>query len=163
MRPWKERDPQVAALFNPAFSGSLLYTAVNQFQKRDARGMPLPFVFLVLPIVLNSSLSKTLPNTTRTPVQLWIDRAPEIKIDLAKRVSNLAAITREALLFLLQRQRLTIKQGRILKGKPIKGLLTLAADTSEFATILERARILGGILGKASDTETVFISLGITI
>jgi hypothetical protein len=163
MKPWKDRDPQVAALFNPAFSGSLVYTAVSQFQKRDPRGMPFPVLFLVLPIVLSSSLRKTLPNTTRTPLQLWIDRAPEIRIDLAKRVSNLAPITRESLVFLLQRQRLSTKKDRILKGKPIIGLSAAAAGATELADLMERARVLGGILGKEIDTETIFISLGLTI
>lgn len=163
MKSWRERDPQLAALFNPAFCACIVYTAVNRFQKSDHQGLPFPLLFLILPVVLNRSVRETLPSSTRTPFHLWIARSPEIKIGFAHRVSNLVPITQEALLFLLQRQRVRSEQARIMKWKPIRGLSSLTQGTTEIAELTNSARILGGVLAKAHDAESVFIALGITI
>ena len=163
MKPWRERDPQLAALFNPAFAGCILYSSVSRFQKSDRRGIPFPLLFLILPIVLSQTLRESLPSTTRTPFHLWISRAPQVRIGLAERVSNLAPITREALLFLLQRGKLHLEKARITRSTAIRGLSGFADDRSEIAELLDGARILGGMLARASDAENVFITLGITI
>lgn len=163
MRPWSERNSELAALFNPAFCSLILYGGVTHHQKQDERGMPLPVAFLLLPIILSANLRSALPSTARTTFHLWLDREPHVKIRLAKRAANLAPITREGLLFLLQRKRLLLSGERLQKGKIIKGLTTFADATQGLPDLLEGARILGTMLGKVDDVVTIFTSLGLTV
>jgi hypothetical protein len=163
MKAWSNRSPELAALFNPAFCSLLVYTGVAHYQKQDKSGMPLPLAFLLLPVVLSSNLRETLPSTARTPFQLWLDREPQVKIQLAKRATNLAPITREALLFLVQRKRLALSGDRLLKVKVIKGVTTLHSYAPELPPLVESVRILGNMFGKTNDAETVFASLGLSL
>jgi hypothetical protein len=163
MRSWAERNHELAALFNPSFCGLILYTCVVHYQKQDVRGIPFPAAFLLLPIILSSSLRDSLPQTARTPFHLWINREPYIKIGLARRASNLSQITREALLFLLRQKRVTVEKARIRKGKLIRGIPDFASRTPELGELLESARILGNMFGKVPDTDNIFLSLGVTI
>jgi Family of unknown function (DUF6521) len=163
MRPWNERSPELAALFNPAFCGIILYISVVYYQKQDRRGMPLPIVFVLLPVLLSSGIRSSLPQTARTPFHLWLDRAPQIKISLAKRAANLSSITREALMFLIQRKRLLLNGDRVQKGKIIRGLQSYYDETPELDNLVDSARILGTMFGKVNDAGTVFTSLGLTV
>jgi hypothetical protein len=163
MRPWTERSSELAALFNPAFCGVILYLSIVNYEKQDKRGMPLPLVFLLLPVLLAASIRRSLPGTARTTFHVWLDRKPHIKISLAKRAANLAPITREALMFLMQRAHLSSSGDRIQKGKIIKGLPRYLAQTGELGDLAEGARILGTMLGKVNDVGTVFTSLGLTV
>src|ERR1700676_3068339 len=135
MRPWRERNPELAALFNPAFCGLILHAGVSHYQKLDQRGMPFPIAYLILPCILSSSIRGTLPSTARTPFHLWLDREPQVKIRLANRAANLSPITREALLFLIQRQRLILSGDRIQRSKLIKGVTKLGNDVSELTEL----------------------------
>jgi len=163
MKPWNERSPELAALFNPVFCGIVIYVGISHYQKQDKRGMPLPLVFLLLPVLLSSGIRSSLPQTTRTAFHVWLEREPQVKISLAKRAANLSTITREALVFLLQRKRLSLNGDRVQKGKMIKGLNSYVSETSELADLLEGARILGTMFGKTGDPETVFNSFGLTV
>jgi len=163
MRAWRERNAELAALFNPAFCGIILHTGIAQYQKHDERGMPFPLVFLLLPVALSSNLRMLLPSTARTPLHLWLAREPQLKIRLPNRVMNLEAITRESVLFLIYRQRLALVGDRVLKSKSIRGLTRLKDESSELADFIEGARIIGNMFGKVGDAQTIFTSLGINI
>ena len=133
MKAWQHRNPEVAALLNPAFCGSLLYASIKEFQARVTTGMPYPLVFLTLPFVLNRKLRQSLPTTARTRFHVWLSREPYIKIGLSERVKILVPITRESLMFLLQKRFLGVAEGgAIRKERTVRGIPTISAESEDF-------------------------------
>lgn len=110
LRNWNERSPEVAALFNPAFTSALIYTALLEFKKNDSCEAPYAFPFVLLPIVLHPKTRKKLPRSSRTAFSVWITNEDNagIKVEFAERAKQLTPYVKEALLFSLQNNRLSI-------------------------------------------------------
>ena len=98
---WDVRPRELRALFNPAFCSMLIRETLKAYQTEDRKkgGMPLPAVYLILPLLLHHATRSSLPRTTRTSLTKWISEHPEIHIGLAGRVSGFFAITSEAMRF----------------------------------------------------------------
>jgi hypothetical protein len=163
VRPWTERSPETAALFNPAFCGVLLYSAVKEYGARTERPMPYASVFLVLPIVLHRGTRASLPSTVASPFHSWVHANPTIRIGLAERVQAALPITREALLYLLNRDCIAVEDGGLTVGskraKMTSKKVTSVADVRE---AVRASASLGRLLAGAGSTATLYIALGIT-
>ena len=60
------------SLFNPAFTGFLLYSSIGEFVNYKAHGMHCSLPFIVIPMAMNSTLAITLPGTYRSPIASWV-------------------------------------------------------------------------------------------
>lgn len=162
MKAWLERSPDIAALFNPAFCGTLLYSAVGAHV--GEREVPLPFSlsFIVLPLVLHEPTAEQLPASIRTPMHTWIADHPEIRIGLADRVRGFAPLVRESLMFLLSRGAIRVVDRSILSVSGTVRLTAVGAiGSNELTAAIRRARLVGRLIAYAGRPAAIFASLGL--
>ncbi len=145
------------ALLNPAFCGELLHAAAREFGEP---GLPFPLSFLVLPVVLHKHTRERLPKAVTSSIPMWLQRNPEVKIGFDQRVANTAAITREAVAFLLAHARLTVEDGGVLRAV---GVVKHDQDpgSDEIKDCITKARFLGRWLRRAGTPATVYALFGI--
>jgi hypothetical protein len=164
MRQWSERSDEVASLFNPAFCGTLVFHAARHYTQEAEGGMPLSLSSLVLPFVLNCRLRSALPQTIRTPFEIWCRREGQVRIGLAERVRALLPITKESLLFLGQHNLLSITDGALtVRKRAPMGMAKFEASDEEIGECFTKARVLGIMMARAGDEASVLMSLGLTV
>jgi hypothetical protein len=164
MRPWSTRVIEEANLFNPAFCATLLAKATDDFVRKAYRPLPFPLSFLVLPIVLHQATRLALPHSTITSLLPWIQDNRTQLVGFATRVHHLRDITREAVMFGVQYQTLTLTdEGDIRVGRRRR----LATEnrtglfTDEARECVDRAGFVGRWFAVAGTTATIFAAWGV--
>jgi hypothetical protein len=67
-------------------------------------------------------------------------------------------------MFLLQKHFLDVAEGgAIRKERIVRGIPTIAAESEDFPQALQKAKVWGAMVARAGDTETIFMSLGLTV
>lgn len=157
MRPWNERPPDVAYLFNPAFCGRLLAHTVFEHRPESVSFTLMP---LILPLVLHRKTRDILPTSVRSPFITWVEQHPEVRLGFADRVAHALPVTREALLFMTSRGWLSIEGAAVSAVRP-KPPGSLARDSGEVKDCVLKARLLGRWLGHAGRPATIYAALAI--
>ncbi len=162
---WNERPSDYRRLLNPAFCGLLITRAVKDYEDLASQGMPLALCFLVLPMVIPTYLRDALPTVSTTSLPRWIHENPFIRVGLAHKARSLGQITRESLLFYLQRGALSVGEGEFVSAVPRKvsatGLLELEKRSSSLGDLVEKARFVGRWFARSGEPTTIFFLLGI--
>jgi hypothetical protein len=154
---WRTRSREERALLNPAFCGELLHAAATEYGEG---GLPFPLSFLVLPVVLHKKSREALPTTIRTSIPTWLHGHPAVKIGFDERVTHTAAVTREALAFLLVHSKLRVGAGgALLPEGAVKHDHDPGSD--EIKECITKARFLGRWLRRAGTPATVYALFGI--
>jgi hypothetical protein len=165
MQPWQARALEEANLFNPAFCGMLLSTAVANFAEKGTRPMPFALSFLILPIVLHERTREVLPRSTVTGLLPWIEEHRATLIDFGERARRLVPISREAVSFALAQGTLAIEpaSGGLVVGERRKSPTERRTPlfTSDARDCLERASFLGRWFAAAGTTPTIFGAWGV--
>lgn len=165
MRPWPARAVEEANLFNPAFCGMLVSTAVADFFQKATRPMPFALAFLILPIVLHERTRHALPRSTVTSFLPWIEENRAILVDFGVRVERLVPISREALSFSLANGTLAVKResGALTVGAGRKSPTERRTPlfTTDARDCLDRAAFLGRWFAAAGTTPTIFGAWGV--
>lgn len=142
---WRERPPEEAAHFNPAFCGELLVRSVREFHRLRNSALPLPLAFLVLPLTLHPATRKALPRRANTTFATWSAMNEAILAGVPDRVLRLRPVTREGLLFLIQLGAATITAGGVAPGeRPLRLSAALSITTND----VDEARRSAGLLGR---------------
>jgi hypothetical protein len=159
--PWEERPTEVASLINPAFCSILLCDSIMDFHEKTGRGMPYPLLFLVLPLVLHKPTREVLPRTTRTPMHVWLQKKPEVRVGFSERTRHLVPYTRESLIFGIRHGIIAvIRSGDLIPGNKRLGNVTWPR-TAEPTMCRTKARLVGRWFAQAGDVSTTFTMWGI--
>lgn len=161
MRPWGDRPPEIAHLFNPAFCALLIREGVLGFMETRPDGMPYPIVFLLLPIVLHKATRESLPVRITTKMHPWIQQHQEARIGFSERCADIAAYTREAILFAAIGALLSFSQDGALQASRLRLARPAWPPDSESAICSQRARFVGRWLASAGDNATIFAMWGV--
>ena len=107
---WKERPKDVFNLFNPAFCGEILRICIASYEDESGKSFPFSLIFFILPLALHKFTREQMPQKMpRTTLFLsWLQKHPEVRIDLPRRTEELVLFTHEAFLFLLTKGVITI-------------------------------------------------------
>lgn len=150
------------ALFNPAFLTRLLRSAVNDYQRAQARDMPVPLAFLLIPLVLHKPTRHDLPTHASSQMQTWIREHPRHLAQLDVRVRGMRPFIGLAVGFGLQHGVLTSADGAIgagtVKRRP-RGHAEL--ESSEVDDCLRVASFLGRWFARQPDTATLLALWGL--
>jgi hypothetical protein len=161
MLSWKKRPFEIANLLNPAFCSVLLYESISEYSKKKGQGMPFALSYLILPIILHKQTRHALPKNAIALLHPWFQNNGEVRIGFAQRVSQLVPYTKEAIIFGMQAEILTINDG----GEFIPGQRRLASTNwesiSEAAECRAKAKILGSWYSKTQDISSIFIMWGV--
>lgn len=156
----------VFANANPALGSLVLWSFCHRYVAKADRGAEHPLIYLPLPLVLSHTFRSTFEGTnTRTGLYAWIERNPELHVDLASSVEGTRQISRGALLFGIRYGLLELREdARIYPNaayRPSKGRMrTMPEEVRGVLTLAER---LGAWVGETASARTVFYTLGITL
>jgi hypothetical protein len=153
----------MAALFNPAFCGVVLYSAIDGFTGQKRQGMHYALSFLVLPLVLHSPTRELMPKTIATPFHTWVNGNSILRIGLAERVRAATPLTRESIMFMISRQCVILEGERLSPGsKKPKMSSARIAKVDDVRWAVQAAAMLGRLLAGAGTVATIYASVGIT-
>ena len=147
---------------NPALGGALLWSYLRGAAETE-RALEFPLLFLPLPILL-SSLKDTFEGTNRvTGFFAWLERHPEVTVELAERVERMRPISRRAILYGARTKLIAgASEGLFTPTTAIRdSALTRAGPTVR--PLFPLARRLGGWIADVPSTRDVLYALGIRV
>lgn len=162
LRNWEKRSPEVAALFNPAFTSLLICTALLEFKNGDECEAPYVFPFILLPLILHPKTRMKLPRSARTAFSSWItnEENTAIKVGFADRAKNMAPYIKDALLFALKNDRLLINSnGMIVISSDTR--ISVPCTTEEVRDCIRAAKLCGKWFSTIGDLKTAMALLGV--
>ena len=148
-----------ANLNNPAFCSELLRLAAKSYFELSSQRLPFSLSFLILPFVLPGMIREKLPRTSRTTLHHWLNENEELKPRLVDHIQGFIPFTKEALMFGIAYNNLTISD----LGE-IETTITRLAPTSndpEVASCFSKSILIGKLLAKAGNSFTIYSLLGI--
>lgn len=108
MSVWVERPQEEAYLLNPSFCCLGITAATTSYHKVTQGGLPLPLIYIVLPITLHRPTRELLPRSQRTSFPKWIQDNAAVRVLFYERLMSLKTFTNEAILFGCDRRWLSI-------------------------------------------------------
>ncbi len=157
---WNLRTHEVAFLLNPAFCGRVLYSTIKTYNEKANRALPFPLIYLVLPLVLHKETRANI--NSRTQLQLWVQRYPQLLIDFPKRARELVPITNESVEFLLQTGNIILTPNGELEISPtLKSLSKTKFVDDEVSECLKKGEHIAKWFVAAGKAETIYIELGV--
>lgn len=150
-------------LYNPAFCGYLLLTAIRSYQEERDGGIDYPLIYLCLPIVLTLSTRSRLPHSYTTPIATWIAANEDAIIGFPKITSSFVSITKSALSFLLQCNAVEIMSdgGLNATATPVNKTSIIFKNNQELKSVYAASRMIGKWFAHGSTTETIYANFGI--
>lgn len=155
----------VFAETNPAFCAYALtgFTAAY-ISIRDA-GPELPLGYVALPIALSSDLADTFNGTNRnTGLLEWLDRSPQIRVELAERLNASMPVVTEAIQFGCFARLVVMEiDGRVRVGPQKLKKSAISGLSDGPACALKHAERLGYWLAMAGSMRATFDMMGLTV
>jgi len=158
---WDNRPVTVANLLNPAFCGEIIRIVLKAYKSETLKALPFELTFLVLPLILHKQSRESLPSTTGKNFYEWLEENTMTKIYLVNKIKNLVPYTREAILFLIYHEAITVNHDGALEFITYRKSSLNYLNKEEIQTVYKKAHMLGKWLGKAGDTKTIYASIGI--
>jgi len=160
---WRNRPPEEAALFNPAFCGELIARATKNYEKIRATAFPLPFGFVILPLILHPPTLAALPGRANTTFATWSADNESLLAGLPERILRLRPISREALLFLAQHGVLKVNAEGLRTGeRPMKLSVKPTISTPDVDDIRRAAGLLGRWFANQGAPVQILQTMGVT-
>ena len=161
MLPWNQRSFEIANLLNPAFCSLLLYDAIQAYYKKKGQGMPYALSFLILPVVLHKQTRETLPKSTVAQLHPWLQNNGQVCVGFSQRVRYLVPYTREAMIFGMQTNLITLdERGELVPGR--SKIASLAWETdSEADECRAKAKFIGSWYSNIQDVSSLYIMWGV--
>lgn len=150
-------------LFNPAYTGFILYSSITEFVSFKPDGMHCALAFVTVPMAMNQLIASKLPTTYKTPIASWVSSNEGLLSDFSEQAESYNPIVCAAISFLLGRGLLSINEsGCFLLGETnlVKNP-ALFNRSSDMSGALRASRLLGKWFSHAPSTETIFAQLGI--
>ncbi len=161
---WRERPPEEAAHFNPAFCGELLARTTGDYAKVRGTALPLALTFLVLPLTLPPPLRRVLPGRADTAFASWAGDNADVLTTVPERVMRLRPVTRESLLFATQVSALAVSGEGVAAGpSPFRLTAKSAATTGETDDIRRAAGLLGRWFAAQGSAAAILQTMGVRV
>ena len=163
MRIWSNRPREEAYLLNPAFCCTTLTAAIWGYSNIKEEGIPFPYAFMFLPIILHKPTREILPVSTRTSMAAWLQRNSEARVLFYERLISLKPYTKEAIQFGMLVNWIIPRDGGFLGTTRSESDLNRAIDrlSGEARECVLRARLLGKWFGLAGTIPTVMSFWGV--
>ncbi len=161
---WRERPPEEAAHFNPAFCGEILARCVHEYRRLKGIPLPLPLAFVVLPLTLHPLTRYALPRKANTTFASWSAEHEAVLAGVPDRVLRLRPVTRESLLFLFQLGAINIGEEGISPGaKPLRLSMKPPVRSDDVDDARRTAGLLGRWFAYQSGSVTVLQTMGVRL
>lgn len=160
---WSDRPLEEATNLNPAFCGELIFRASAAYRKAAEQPFSIALSYLILPIVLHKATRDQLPGRASTAFAGWVAEHGVGLAEFPDRVLRLVPITREALLFLLQHQVMSLQDGGLQPGaRPIRLSSKPAHTTVDVDEARNAAALLGRWFANQGSASAIMQGLGVS-
>jgi hypothetical protein len=161
MLPWERRPIEVANLLNPAFCTVLLRETAKGYESVRGSGIPYALSFLALPLVLHQATRDALPGKISVTQHTWIQAHPELRFSVEQRVTNLVPFVKEAIMFGLNLNILTIDEDGNIQTTDKKVRSPNWDRNSEPYLCFKKASFVGRWMARARDVATIYAMWGL--
>lgn len=150
-------------LFNPAYTGFLIYSSIREYVAFKVGGMHCSLPFIVLPIAMNKAVAHTLPSTYKSPIAAWVATNEGVLSDFPGMATSYNPIVRAGVRFILDRGAIALNEDGCfsLGEKSLTKAPALFSKSGDMAGALSAARMLGRWFAHAPSPETIFAQIGI--
>lgn len=151
------------ALYNPAYTGFILLSAIREYCQDDSKGMHCLLPFIVLPVALNPFLSSLLPNNRRSALVAWLTNNQGALSDFPEQARAYRPLVLSALSLLLDKSLIRLSsEGFFTVGEvTVTKFPKFIRDQSSTNDAMKAAVFLGRWLVHAPPVETLFVQLGV--
>ena len=156
---WENRPEITAHLINPAFCSEIIRECASAYKEESQNNFPFALCILVLPLILNNGIRGRLPKNKSNTIHGWINENEDLKIGLAKSITSFIPFTREAVMFAIAYNSLSIDENGNINIKPRRG--KFKTEDVEINSCLKKAAVIGKVFSKSGNPLTIYSILGI--
>lgn len=148
---------------NPAFGAFGLVGFCSKYDLASGRSPVLALAYLALPIALSDDLETSFEETAvATGLLSWLNRYPDVRLDLGARLDASKGIVSAALRFGLSARALALgTDGTIRLGANRPPAAPVANLPENPKRAVKRAERLGTWMGKAGSAGNIFSAFGV--
>ncbi|ASP91652.1 three component ABC system middle component [Sinorhizobium meliloti] len=148
---------------NPAFGTFTLVGFCRKYAAASGKAPALPLAYLALPIAMSHDLDKSFTETIATTGLLsWLNRYPDIRLELGARLTASREIVSAAVRFGLSSRALALgKDGTIGLGDGAPATAPVERLPEDPKRVIKRAERLGTWMGKAGSAGSIFSAFGV--
>lgn len=166
LKPWRNRVPEEAHHFNPAYCGALTYEFVCAYENAKSVSPSFALVFCALPLALHPATRDRLPYSIRTGLFSWLESNPDARVGFADRARNLTPYVREALRYAAAHKVIYFERGGVITAGPKRASFTprvLEDTTADVRETVNAIRKIARWFAAAGDTPTILAAWGICV
>lgn len=148
---------------NPAFGVFTIVGFCRSFRKVSKDAPAVALLYLAVPIAMSGDVQTTFAATNaRTGLLTWLNRYPEIRLDLAERLdASLNIVSASIKLGVMSRALELGKGGVIGLGSNVPAKTPADQLPPESRQVVRRAERLGSWMAAAGTTASIFSAFGV--
>ena len=148
---------------NPAFGVFTLVGFCRSFWKESEKAPALALLYLAVPVAMSGDTQTSFSDTnSKTGLLAWLNRYPEIRLDLGARMdASLPIVSASVKLGLTSRALELGKDGVIGLGSNVPARTHVGRLPLEPRQIIRRAERLGTWMSAAGTTGSIFSAFGV--
>jgi hypothetical protein len=160
---WVHRPDEEAYLLNPAFLALLLREMVKGYSAAVGAGMPLPLVYVAMPVVLHRPTRDVLPRSVLAEMVNWVDGNPQVRLLFADRAKALVPFVREGLVFGTLHGLLAFDDGLTLRPTPrrVGKVSELRGQSADFDACIRASGLIGRWTARSGSAATQMALWGV--
>ncbi|HFF6158322.1 three component ABC system middle component [Stenotrophomonas maltophilia] len=161
---WRRQPPEQIRLLNPAFLGTLIYSAAKGYEEEsDGSGLPYALAFVALPVVLQKVTRENLPRSISTSLAAWLSVHPSALVGFSDRAKSIAPLVRQSVAVAASSGMISLDGHRLVPELNVRKINKYGREvaTPEVADCIKKAHFSGRWFAAAGDYSTVMALWGV--
>ncbi|KPL99261.1 hypothetical protein EDB69_1311 [Vibrio crassostreae] len=152
-----------AALYNSAYLGFLLYSAIREYKFASGRNFSTNLAFILVPLAVNQILSTRLPKSTTTSLDKWVGENDGYLFLVPELVKGYVPSVIDAIEFLVLSGTISIDEDNcfVLMVDNLPKGPALFTKSSDMKEALRAAKHLGKWLSQVDSDVTIYTKFGV--
>lgn len=149
---------------NPAFGVFTIVGFCRSFREASEKAPAVALLYLAVPIALSGDTQTSFSDTnSRTGLLAWLNRYPEIRLDLGARLDASLPIVSASVKLGLASRALELGKGGVIRlGSSVPSKAHVERLPPEPRQVIRRAERLGTWMAGAGTTGSIFSAFGVT-
>ncbi len=150
---------------NPAFGTYAVIGFCREYQSTSAQNPSIALIYLALPIAMSRDTEQSFSGTNfATGLIAWLNRYPEVRLNLGERLdASLDVVSASLRLGVTSNALAFFDDGAIGLGPKPPKKSPVGKLPVEPKRVIRRAERLGGWMGRAGSTGSIFSAFGVTL
>jgi hypothetical protein len=159
VKSWNKRTSEIAYLLNPAFSASVIYSVICEYQKQGGKSFPFVLIYLILPIILHKTTRERINSGTNMIV--WIQKFPDVLINFPLRARSMISFANEAIEYLLLHKIIILNGSNISISRTLSKASMQKTTDGEMLDCYKKSEHLGRWFARVGVEENIYAAWGV--